>query len=305
MVHGDMVQGDTGNGDRPNGEARRICVTGAAGRVGRVMVRQLLEHGYDVIATDVAVASYDVRAGVIRADLTDYGQATEVLRGADAVIHLANVPAPGLLTPAATFTANVTMNFNVFHAAASLGLKRVVWAATEFAPGLSSGGGRQFGARELPPRYAPVDEDHYPLPTTTYTLSKVTSETVAEHIARWSGIPFVGLRISTILDMADYERISLFWRDPHARKWNLWSYVDVRDLAVVCRLALDADVTGSQSFVVAAADTVMNRPSARLLAEIFPDVPLTREIGEFETLLAIDRARQVLGYDPRYSWRQY
>lgn len=147
--------------------------------------------------------------------------------------------------------------------------------------------------------------DHYPAPATTYALSKVASETVAEQLARWSGIPFVGLRVSTVLDMADYERISLFWPDPEARKWNLWSYVDAGDMAAACRLALEADVTGSQSFNIAAADTVMRRPSAELLAQAFPGVPLTRDTGKFETLIAIDRAREVLGYSPRYSWRQY
>jgi nucleoside-diphosphate-sugar epimerase len=280
-----------------NSMTRRVCVTGATGRAGRVVVRHLAEHGYDVVATDVAVAPYDERAGVIRADLTDYGQATEVLRGTGAVVHLANIPAAGRVTPAVTFSANVTMNFNVFYAAASAGLARVVWASGESTLGLP------FGS--LPPRYAPVDEDHYPVPATTYALSKVTSETVAEQIARWSGIPFVGLRVSSILDTADYERISLFWPDPHARKENLWSYVDVRDVAAACRLGLEADVAGSQNVIVAASDTVMNRPSAQLLGEVFPGVPLTREVAEFGTLLAVDRARQVLGYAPRYSWRDY
>jgi nucleoside-diphosphate-sugar epimerase len=281
-----------------NSMTRRVCVTGATGRAGRVVVRHLAEHGYDVVATDAAVAPHDERAGVIRADLTDYGQATEVLAGAGAVVHLANIPAAGRVTPAVTFTANVTMNFNVFYAAASAGLTRVVWASDENTLGLPFGTG-------LPPRYAPVDEDHYPVPATTYALSKVTSETVAAQIARWSGIPFVGLRISSILDMADYERISLFWSDPHTRKGNLWSYVDARDVAAACRLGLEADVAGSENVIVAASDTVMNRPSARLLHEVFPAVPLTREVGEFGTLLAIDRARRVLGYAPRYSWRDY
>src|SRR5215468_2201051 len=102
---------------------RRVCVTGAAGKAGRATVRELAEHGYDVVATDVVAGGGSAR--VLRADLTDYGQATEVLRGADAVVHLANIPAPGRATPAVTFNANVAMNFNVFHAAAALGLSRV------------------------------------------------------------------------------------------------------------------------------------------------------------------------------------
>jgi nucleoside-diphosphate-sugar epimerase len=285
--------------------ARRICVTGAAGKAGRAAVRELREHGYEVVATDNRLTAANMPAGVQHADLTDYGQATEALRGTDAVVHLANIPAPGLYTPAVTFNANAAMNFNVFHAAASLGLARVVWASSETTLGLGFGHGREQipGGIGEPPRYVPVDEDHFPLPNTTYALSKVVSETLAEQISRWSDIPFVGLRISNIMEPHDYERFPSYWPGPHQRKWNLWGYVDVRDVATACRLGLEADVTGSENVIIAAADTVMNRPTREVLAEVFPDVPLTREIGEFETLLAIGRAKQLLGYEPRHSWR--
>jgi nucleoside-diphosphate-sugar epimerase len=283
--------------------ARRICVTGATGKAGRATVRDLREHGYEVTATDVAVS--DARAeGVLKADLTDYGQAIEVLRGTDAVVHLANIPAPGLMTPAVTFNANMSMNFNIFHAAAALGLTKVVWASSETTLGLPFGHGpeQEPGAPgEL--RYAPVDEDHFPFPSTTYSLSKVASETVSEQISRWSGIPFVGLRISNIMEPQEYQRFPGYWADPHSRKWNVWGYVDVRDVAAACRLGLEADVTGSNNVIIAAGDTVMNRPSRALLAEVFPDITLTREIGEFDTLLAVDRAKQLIGYTPAYSWR--
>lgn len=282
----------------------RVCVTGATGKAGVATVLDLREHGYEVVATDIAVTSDDVAAGVIRADLTDYGQATEVLRGIDAVVHLANIPAPGLSTPAVTFNANVSMNFNIFHAAAALGLSTVVWASSETTLGLPFGHGREQepGAPgEL--RYAPVDEEHFPYPATTYALSKVASETIAEQISRWSGIPFVGLRISNIMEPHDYRRFPSYWPDPQLRKWNAWGYVDVRDVAAACRLGLEADVAGSNNVIIAAADTVMNRPSRELLAEVFPGVPLTGEIPEFGTLLSVDRAKQVIGYEPAHSWR--
>jgi nucleoside-diphosphate-sugar epimerase len=252
-----------------------------------------------VLATDIAASRADIEEGMLRADLTDYGQAVEALGDAAAVVHLANIPAPGLSTPAVTFNANVTMNFNVFQAASRLGLSRVVWASSETTLGLPF---------DVPPRYAPVDEDHYPVPTTTYALSKVASETVAGHIAQWSGIPFVALRFSNIMAPGDYQDFPSVWGDPHERKWNLWGYVDERDVAAACRLALSAPaeaVAGSPSFIIAAADTVMNRPSAELLAEVFPDVPLTGRVSEFGTLLAIDRARAVLGFEPRHSWRDH
>jgi nucleoside-diphosphate-sugar epimerase len=282
----------------------RICVTGATGKAGLATVLHLREHGHEVVATDIALSGDDVAAGVLAADLTDYGQATEVLRGIDAVVHLANIPAPGRSTPAVTFHANVAMNFNIFHAAAALGLSKVVWASSETTLGLPFGHGpEQSPGAPGELRYAPVDEDHFPYPATTYALSKVTSETIAEQISRWSGIPFVGLRISNIMEPHDYRRFPSYWPDPHSRKWNLWGYVDVRDVAAACRLGLEADVTGSQNVIIAAADTVMNRPSRDLLAEVFPDVPLTREIAEFGSLLATGRAKRVIGYEPGHSWR--
>jgi nucleoside-diphosphate-sugar epimerase len=274
--------------------AQRVCVTGANGQAGRAVVRDLREHGYEVTATDISGTRDN---GLLRADLTDYGQALEVLHGADAVVHLANIPAPGLATPAVTFNANMAMNFNVFQAAASLDLGRVVWASSETTLGLPF---------DVPPRYAPVDEDHYPVPTSTYALSKVASETIAGQIAQWSGIPFVALRFSNIMSPGDYQRFPAAQADPQARRWNLWGYIDERDAAAACRLALEAPaeaVAGSPSFIIAAADTVMDRPSAELLAEVYPGVGLTRDVGEFGTLLAIDRAREVLGFEPRHSWR--
>ena len=272
----------------------KICVTGASGRAGRAVVADLVEHGHWVLATDMAAPANDLGVPVLRADLTDYGQAVEVLQGADAVVHLANIPAPEIRTPAVTFNSNIAMNFNVFMAAAHLRLGRVVWASSETTLGLPF---------DVPPRYAPVDEDHYPFPTSTYALSKVASETIAAHIADWSQIPFVGLRFSNILGPFDYQDFPSYWADAQLRKWNLWGYIDERDAAAACRLALEAQAKGSASYIIAAADTVMNRPSASLLAEVFPGVALTRDVAEFGTLLSIDRARAALGFTPENSWR--
>jgi nucleoside-diphosphate-sugar epimerase len=272
----------------------RVCVTGASGKAGRAVVADLLEHGYDIRATDLLPPPRDIGVRLVQADLTDYGQAIDVLGDAEGVVHLANIPAPELRPPVETFNTNATMNFNVFYAATRLGLRRVVWASSETTLGLPF---------HEPPRYVPIDEDHYPLPTSTYALSKVVSETLAEQLASWSGIPFVALRFSNILGPEDYESFPAHQDDAHARKWNLWSYIDIRDAAAACRLAVEAPAHGAASFIIASPDTVMTRPTAELLREIFPDVPVKREVGELESLLSSDRARKALGFDPRHSWR--
>ena len=273
----------------------RICVTGASGKVGRATVEDLRAHGHEVTAVDLVTVREFTGPIVVGADLTDATQTAEVLAGMDAVVHIANHPAPDLVPPTRTFTDNVTMNFNVLHAAVASGLSRVVWASSETTLGLPFS--------DIAPEYLPVDEQHYPHSTTTYALSKVVTETIAVELNRWSQIPMIALRFSNVYEVPDYDQLPALWDDIHARDFNLWSYIDVRDAASSCRMALEADVTGAESMIIAAADTIMTRPTRELLAERFPDVPVRRELGEFETLLSIDRARELLGWEPAHSWR--
>jgi nucleoside-diphosphate-sugar epimerase len=273
----------------------RVVVTGASGKAGRAVVRDLLEHELEVVAVDV-VPLAESPAAVLLADLTDFGQTVECLAGADAVVHLAAIPAPGIRTEETTFRTNTLSTYNVFEAARLHGLRRVVWASSETILGLPF-------EREQP-AYAPIDEDHPAYPESSYALSKLLSEELGRQLHRWTGTPCVALRFSNIMEPHDYEHFPAYWDDPSLRRWNLWGYVDARDVAKSCRLALEADV-GAEHFIVAAADTVMNRPSRELMAEVYPSVPYRPTAGDFDTLLSIQKARRLLGYEPRWSWRDY
>src|SRR4029079_16050664 len=96
-----------------------------------------------------------------------------------------------------------------------------------------------------------------------------------------------------------------YWDGARIRKWNLWGYVDARDVASAARLALEAPIEGAEVAIIAAAERVMARPSADLMAEVFPDVPLRRPVEWCETLLAIDHARRLLGYEPSHRWSDH
>src|SRR5262249_13429973 len=238
----------------------KAVVTGSSGKAGRAVVANLLEHSHDVLAVDL-VAPAEPAASFVAADVTDFGQTVECLAGADAVVHLAAIPAPGLRTEETTFRTNITSTFNVFEAARVVGLRRVVWASSETILGLPF-------EREQP-AYAPIDEAHPPYPESSYALSKLLGEELGRQFHRWTGRPFVALRFSNIMEPHDYERFPSFWDSARLRSWNLWGYVDARDVAESCRLALEADV-GAEHFIVAARDTVMDRPSRDLMAEGFP-----------------------------------
>ena len=283
----------------------KVAVTGGSGKAGRAVIGELLEQGHDVLNVDVrpstSSSSPDSQAPLLVADLTDYGETLEAIsggermRGIEAVVHLAAIPSPVHATPDVVFRTNITSTHTVFAAAVRLGLKRVVWASSETTLGLPF---------DTPPDYAPVDERHELRPETSYALSKVLGEQTAREFSRWSGIPFVALRFSNIMERADYERFPSYWDDAELRRWNLWSYVDESHVGASVRLALEADLRGAQAFIIAAADTVMQRPSRELMAESYPGVPVRDGLGEHETLLCIDKARAELGYEPRFSWRE-
>jgi nucleoside-diphosphate-sugar epimerase len=277
-----------------------IAITGAAGKTGRVVCRHFLDHGYEVRPIDsegrpgrYGELAGDLGVGLFRADLTDVGEALESLADCDAIVHLAAIPAPGLRPDSTTFLVNTAMNYNVFAAAQRLGIGRVVWASSETTFGLPF---------DTPPRYAPIDEDHYPLPTSTYALSKVVGETMATHFAEWTGGTFLALRISNVHVEADYAAVPSYQADFALRRWNLWGYVDARDVAAAVERALAADVAGALVAIVAAADTCMRRASADLLRKVYPSVELRRPVEGRETLLSIQLAREALGYSPAHSW---
>ncbi len=272
----------------------KVVVTGGSGKAGRAVVRDLVAHGYDVLNVDLKPPR-ETLSPFLEVDLGDLGQTVEALRGADAVVHLGAIPAPGLRSEEVTFRNNMTSSYNVFSAATLLGLRRIVSASSETTLGLP------FDREK--PAYAPIDEDHPLYPESSYALSKVLGEEMARQVARWSGVPIVSLRFSNIMEPHDYAQFPAFQDDPQLRKWNLWGYVDARDVAQSCRLGLEADIRGAEAFIIAAADTVMERPNKELMAAVFPGVPLREGTGPNETLLSIDKARRLLGYTPAYSWR--
>ncbi|MEU8153199.1 NAD(P)-dependent oxidoreductase [Micromonospora sp. NPDC048986] len=286
---------------------RRVVVTGATGKLGRAVVAHLRAVGVDVLAVDRAGGRdpRDVNGEFLLVDLTDYGQVVEAFTGGadehaggvDAVVHLAAVPAPGLMSNATTFANNSAATYNVFAAARAAGIKRVVWASSETVLGLPF---------DTPPPYAPVDEEYAPRPESTYSLNKALEEEMARHFCRWDpDLVMVGLRFSNVMDVEDYAPFPSFDADPRLRRWNLWGYIDARDGAQAVERALAHGRPGADVFVIANADTVMSRSSASLMAEVYPGVEIRKELGEHETLLSIDKARRVLGYEPQHSWRDH
>ncbi|MBU4466114.1 MAG: NAD(P)-dependent oxidoreductase [Actinobacteria bacterium] len=277
----------------------RIALTGSSGKLGSVVLRELREAGHQVIGLDVAGTR---GPGFVQVDLTDYGQVIDALTavgdqhdGFDAVVHLAAIPAPGIRSDIATFHNNLPSTFNVFWAAVRLGIRRIVYASSETVLGLPF---------DVPPPYIPVDEEYPARPESVYSLVKVLEEQLATELVRWHpDLSITALRFSNVMVPEDYAEFPSFDADTMLRKWNLWGYIDARDGAQAVHRALDVAPPGFDRFIIAAADTVMSRTNAELVAEVFPDVPVHGELGEHDTMLSIHKARRLLGFAPRHSWR--
>ncbi|MBB3933208.1 nucleoside-diphosphate-sugar epimerase [Kaistia hirudinis] len=279
-----------------------IIVTGGSGLAGRAVVKDLVEHGYEVASIDMAPQPAGQGVPFSRVDLTDYGQALAAFSAIDdryshveGIVHLAAIPAPGLTPNHVIFETNMVSTYNVFEAARVLGIRNVVWASSETVLGLPF---------ETPPPYVPVDEAYRPRPETAYSLSKYLSEEMAREFCRWDpAFKIFGLRFSNIMAPERYAEFPAFDADPKLRRWNLWAYIDARDAAQAVRLALESPLKGAEVFIIANEDGVMGRPNEDLLAAEFPGVPRKRDVGPYETLLSIDKAKDVLGYRPQHSWR--
>lgn len=277
----------------------RIALTGYSGKLGTVVARELRAAGHEVLGLDAIGAR---GSGFLQVELTDYGQVIDALgsggdRGepVDAVVHLGAIPAPGIRSEVATFHNNMTATFNVFWAAVRLGIRKIVYASSETVLGLPF---------DIDPPYAPVDEEYAPRPESVYSLVKTLEERMADELVRWyPDLSITALRFSNVMVPEDYEAFGAFDDDATKRKWNLWGYIDARDGAQAVERALEVAPAGFDQFIIAAADTVMTRPNSELLAEVFPDVPLKKAVGDHETLLSIDKARRLLGYEPKHSWR--
>ncbi len=278
----------------------KIAVTGGNGKLGRATVIALREAGHEVVVLDSAGPN---RETFTRVDITDYGQIADALAGIndrhdglDAVAHLAAIPAPGITSDVATFHNNMNGTFNVFQAAKRAGIRRIAFASSETVLGLPF---------ETPPPYVPLDEEYDTRPESIYSLGKHLEEELAQKLTRWDPeLSITALRFSNVMEPEDYAAFPSFDADARMRSWNLWGYIDARDGANAIRLALETGRPGYEVFNIFAADTVMSRPNAELMAEVFPGVEVRGDLGVNESLTSTAKAERLLGWKPVHSWRE-
>jgi len=288
----------------------RILFTGGSGKAGRHAVPWLAKRGYDILNADlVPLEGADNRI----VDLTDAGQVHDVMQsyanlgeleagtgqpGFDAVVHFAAVPRILIKPDNETFRTNTLSTYNVIDAALKAGIRKIVFASSETTYGIC------FWDGEKRPDYVPVDEDHPTVPPDSYAMSKVCNEATARSFQARSGADIYGLRINNVIEPHEYEeQFPAYITDPALRRRNIFAYIDARDLAHAVDRCLKTDGLGYQVFNIANADSSVAITTQEIRDRFYPGVPLKREMSEHETFYSIDRARELLGFDPEHGWR--
>ncbi len=279
---------------------KKVIVTGGAGRLGQFVIRELLAHRYTVLSLDKSPPREKLTASWI-ADLRNPGELFEALKGAYGVIHLGAYQAPNLAADAETFGNNVTSTYNVLRAAADLGVKRVVVASSTAAFGFI------YAKYLWAPQYLPLDENHPSKPQDSYGLSKVVGERIADSIVAVNkAMTISSMRFPGINFDLSYESFRDRWSNPASRTSGFWTYIDARDAAMTCRLALEAKFKGHEVFIASAPLNCMVQPTLELVKRYLPKGAKIRKVkGTHWSCVDSAKARRMLGFKPKHLWQDY
>lgn len=289
----------------------RVFFTGGSGKAGKWAIRHLMAQGHTVVNADKVPSGLDCSELLI--DLTDAGQVIgamsqftdfpELDAGTgvpryDAVVHFAAVPRVMITTDGETFRINTQTTYNVIEAAVKLGIPKVIFASSETTYAIC------FADGEVKPDYVPVDEDHPTVPHDSYAMSKVCNEATARSFQARTGTDIYGLRINNVIEPDEYaEFFPAFMKDPALRRRNIFAYIDARDLGHMVDCCLKTDGLGYQVFNVSNDDMSVGITSAEVIDRFYQDVEVRRDMGPDETFYANDKAKELVGFRPKHSWR--
>ncbi len=285
----------------------KIVLTGGAGRLGQCVIKELVGHGHDALSIDTVVPA-EPACHSLAVDLREVKNLFSVFEGADAVMHLARIPFPytangydpasGLwMTPEVAgdterFCHNVTITYNVLVASLAAGAKKIVTGSSLAVYGL------YYPSCPNGPDYLPIDENHPLIPQDPYGMTKLVGEKLCDSFARKRNIQIASLRFAGIATEEQYPILVERQKDPLCRGTGaLWSYIDVRDAAVACRLAVARDFSGHEAFNICAPKTMMKEPTLELVRRYLPQVKVIKS-GLQDNWCGYDagKAESILGF---------
>ncbi len=271
----------------------RIAVTGGSGRIGHAVVELALAQGHSVVSIDRALpAEGAARAEVtfVQANMTQYDDVEQALRGCDALVHMAAIPSPWGQLDHVVHNNNVVGSYNALSAAAQLGIERVCQASSVNATGAAYSRWPRYD-------YFPLDEAHPTYNEDAYSLSKWICEQQGDSFARrYETMTIASLRFHWVVpDRATVVEYSTRVGDVAAK--HLWGYTRLDAAARACLQALTPKFEGHEAFYIVAPDTMLETPSLDLARQYFPNVPVRGDLSGNQAFYDCTKAVRLLGWD--------
>lgn len=291
----------------------RVLFTGGSGKAGRYVLPYLVNSGHRVLNVDRSPFDYP---GVdnISADVTDAGQMFNLMSSYsnfaeletgtgsqkfEAVVHFAAIPRILIRPDNETFRVNVQGTYNVIEAAIKTGIRKVIIASSETVYGVC------FADGKINPDKFPLDERYDVNPMDVYGLSKVVNEKTARAFQRRSGADIYALRISNVLEPADYQRFPEILRDTDQRRRDLFGCIDARDLGQIVDKCLSKDDLGFQIFNATSDTNITAMPTKEIVEKYYEGVPMDKSLGDYQGLASNEKACEMLGFEEKHNWRNY
>ena len=304
----------------------KILVTGGSGTIGSYLLREFKRCGHSLSCYSRTKPIED-HANWLEGDITNIDRLKAACKGHDAIIHLVAVPGPGRATPEQLLHINVIGTVNLLEAVVAAGVGKVVFASSGAATGFS------FQKWPIIPKYLPIDEMHPCEPHDEYGLSKLLGELTCKRYSDAYGLQTICLRINHnwYIDREGAQvavntgwakglTVEELWQKRYRKPiedpegdWPrpgppppcnlLWAVTDVRDAVQAFRLAVENTEIKHEVFQINADDTCSTTETPILIKRYFPQVPLKKPLEGYATLVSHDKATELLGYRPQYTWR--
>jgi UDP-glucose 4-epimerase len=271
-----------------------IGVTGARGQIGRAVVDLALAGGHTVVSIDTTPFSEEeaARVGLTchTLDVTRYADLEPVLRGCDALVHMAAIRSPLGRPDYEVHNTNVVGSYNVLSVAAHLGIKRVCQASSINATGAAFSRAPRYD-------YFPLDEQHPTYNEDPYSLSKWICEQQADSfVRRYEDMVITSLRFHMVVPDRESATRRQSTGDQAVLVRHLWGYTSLEAAASACLLSLTAPIVGHVALYIVAPDTMMDIPSMELRNRYYPDVPLRASLDGHRGFYDCSRAERLLGW---------
>lgn len=273
-----------------------VLVTGAAGLLGSYVSRAFMDAGYKVRSVDIAQRDDH---NLIVADLTQLNVALDLINDVDHVVHIASLPRPVGYAAEDVYNTNMSLMFNVVEAMERNKINSLIYASSFSTIGLP------FANKPPAPDYFPIDSDHDTRALDVYALTKLLGENIIDYWVARTGGNAVSIRMPWVQNPEIFSRDVLPRRGTEDAKLDLWAYIDGRDAARAFVLSAKANLLGHKRFFISARDTYSEIESAKLITEYYPDVPVNKDIHGFSSLLSNEEAKELIGFEPQHSWREY